>query len=233
MAPTHLTEAAWLAGDDAKHMLASLEDAASIRKLRLLAVAAMRRLWGRLTEAERLALDTLEQFADGRATLADMERCRSKLADPRSEYWGVFDQVLERIVDPRHARSSHLASGVLTVLHEAIYVPGHYSSTGNHSPAEWARREEGNRRTVEAIRDIFGNPYRSIAIEPAWLHWNGGTVPAVARAIYDERRFDHLPILGDALEEAGCCNEQILLHCRAPGIHFRGCWLIDLLLDRT
>jgi hypothetical protein len=66
-----------------------------------------------------------------------------------------------------------------------------------------------------------------------WLAWNGGTILKVAQAIYDDRRFEDMPILADALEEAGCTNEGILSHCRGSGEHVRGCWVVDLILGKS
>jgi len=68
-----------------------------------------------------------------------------------------------------------------------------------------------------------------VTLDPAWLT---GTVTSLAQAIYDERAFDRLPILADALEDAGCTNQDILAHCRQPGEHCRGCWALDLVLGR-
>ena len=83
------------------------------------------------------------------------------------------------------------------------------------------------------LRDLFGNPFRPpAAVDPAWLRWNGGTVPRLARSAYEERAFDRLPILADALEEAGCADPAILGHLRGPGPHARGCWAVDALLGR-
>jgi hypothetical protein len=70
-------------------------------------------------------------------------------------------------------------------------------------------------------------------VETIWLAWNDGIVPKLAQAIYDDRVFDRLPILADALEEAGCTNADILNHCRQPGEHVRGCWVVDLLLGKS
>jgi hypothetical protein len=80
------------------------------------------------------------------------------------------------------------------------------------------------------VRDIFGNPFRPTAFDPAWR-----TSPALALAkgMYDDRRFDDLPLLADALEEAGCSDEEILGHCRGPGPHARGCWVLDLILGKA
>jgi hypothetical protein len=84
------------------------------------------------------------------------------------------------------------------------------------------------------VRDIFGNPVRPLpSLDHSLLTWNAGTVPKLAQAIYEERRFADLPILADALEEAGSTNADILDHCRQPGEHIRGCWLVDLLLGKA
>jgi ATP-dependent Clp protease ATP-binding subunit ClpA len=66
--------------------------------------------------------------------------------------------------------------------------------------------------------------------DPAWLTREGGQAARVARAIYEERRWGDLPVLADALEEAGCADREILDHCRRPGEHGPGCWVLDLLL---
>lgn len=67
---------------------------------------------------------------------------------------------------------------------------------------------------VHFVREVFGNPFCPVAVDPAWLAWQGGTIPRLAQAIYDDRAFDRLPILADALEEAGCTEEEVLRHCR-------------------
>jgi hypothetical protein len=83
------------------------------------------------------------------------------------------------------------------------------------------------------LRCIFANPFRPLSsADPAWLSWNNGTVVRIAQGIYEDRDFDRLPILADALEDAGCTAPDILEHCRAPGEHARGCWLVDLLLGK-
>ncbi|HUR53245.1 MAG TPA: hypothetical protein VMZ71_03895 [Gemmataceae bacterium] len=79
------------------------------------------------------------------------------------------------------------------------------------------------------IRDIFGNPFRSVAVDPKRLT---STVVAQAEGIYAERAFDRMPILADALQDAGCDNDDVLNHCRGDGPHARGCWVVDLLTRR-
>jgi hypothetical protein len=87
------------------------------------------------------------------------------------------------------------------------------------------------RLQCDLLRDIFGNPSRPVSADPAWLHRNDGAVLKLARAAYDERAFERLPILADALEDAGCADEALLGHLRGPGPHARGCWALDLLRD--
>jgi hypothetical protein len=86
-----------------------------------------------------------------------------------------------------------------------------------------------NQALALLIRDIFGNPFRPVKVAPAWRTSTG---VELAQAIYDERAFDRLPILADALEDAGCTNADVLEHCRQTGIHARGCWVVDLLLGK-
>ena len=89
-----------------------------------------------------------------------------------------------------------------------------------------------NAENARFLRDIFGNPFRPVSLDPTWLNWHDGTIRKLAQSIYDERAFDHLPILADALEEAGCIDSDILAHCRHPGEHVRGCWIVDLILGK-
>jgi hypothetical protein len=80
------------------------------------------------------------------------------------------------------------------------------------------------------IRDIFGKPYRPVAFDPRWRTL---TAAAVARAVYDQRAFEGVPLLADALEHAGCTDAELLGHLRGPGSHVRGCWPVDLRLGKS
>jgi hypothetical protein len=82
-------------------------------------------------------------------------------------------------------------------------------------------------RQCHLLREIFGDPFRPVAVDPRWLT---SDVRSVARGIYAERAFDGMPILADALQDAGCDAAGVLDHCREPGEHVRGCWVLDLLL---
>lgn len=83
------------------------------------------------------------------------------------------------------------------------------------------------------LRDIFDSPFHHASLSPALLAWNNSTVVTMAQSIYADRTFDSLPVLADALEEAGCDNQDILSHCRAEGPHVRGCWVVDLILGKS
>jgi hypothetical protein len=84
-----------------------------------------------------------------------------------------------------------------------------------------------SRAEADFLRELFGNPFRGWTVDPAWL---SSTVLSIARAIYQARAFDRLPILADALEDAGCDRMDLLAHCRSEGLHTMGCWAVDLLL---
>jgi hypothetical protein len=83
---------------------------------------------------------------------------------------------------------------------------------------------------VDLLREIFGNPFRTVTVNPAWLAADGGAVAKRARAVYDQHRFDDMPLVADVLARVGCTDADILSHCRTPGVHVRGCWVLDVLL---
>jgi serine/threonine protein kinase len=93
---------------------------------------------------------------------------------------------------------------------------------------------------AELVRQLKGaaggecvGPIRRAGPDPAWLRWNDGCVTKLARTIDEEGRFEDLPVLADALEDAGCADDALLSHCRSPAHHVRGCWVINLLLGVT
>jgi hypothetical protein len=89
------------------------------------------------------------------------------------------------------------------------------------------------RHQANLLRCIFGNPKQPKPRRNlARLMWNTAPIPALAQVIYEQRAFDRMPILADALEEAGCDNEPIITHCRQPAEHTRGCWVLDWVLAK-
>ncbi len=119
-------------------------------------------------------------------------------------------------------------------------VTARESSRVDHLFENAARARRGEPRTagltetpIQAaiVRDIFGNPFRPVAFSPAW---RTDTAIALARTMYESREFSALPILADALQDAGCDSDDVLSHCRDPQpLHVRGCWVVDLVLRKT
>jgi hypothetical protein len=82
----------------------------------------------------------------------------------------------------------------------------------------------------QILRDLVR--FQPVSADPGWLDWEQQQVVRLAQPISDEDRFEHLPILADALEEAGCTHTEMLAHLRGPGPHYRGCWALDVVLNR-
>src|SRR5262249_6713676 len=90
------------------------------------------------------------------------------------------------------------------------------------------------------LRCVLGSPFRALPpLDLTWMAWHGGAVKKLAQAVYDDRDLPsgyldaaRLAVLADMLEEAGCCDEQLLSHLRGPGPHVRGCWAVDALLGK-
>ena len=88
-------------------------------------------------------------------------------------------------------------------------------------------------RQAALVRDIVRGPFRPLRFNSSWKTWSSGVCVRIAKGVYQEQMFDRLPILADALEEAGCTEPEILDHCRSPGEHYRGCWVVDLMLGKS
>jgi hypothetical protein len=208
-------------------MLWFLADRVSDRKLRLFACNCLRRVWHLLTdERSRDAVAMAERYADGevvgegiratrRAAMVPVRAIRRAVADSTTvgAAWAAL-----LCINPAYSCS------------EAALV------SATVAEADLTRRNgcQAERQPLLAVlRDSFGPlPFRTVPLDPSWLAWNNGAVQGLARAIYEERRFEEMPVLADALEEAGCTNAEILNHCRQPGEHVRGCWVLDLLLGK-
>ena len=118
--------------------------------------------------------------------------------------------------------------------YRALPLPrsGRFEAADASRSARWTRAAAGDpaaeeRAQLALLRDVFGNPFRPVAFSPAW---RTDTAVTLARQMYESRDFSPLPILADALQEAGCENADILAHCRGDGPHVRGCWVVDAVL---
>jgi hypothetical protein len=104
------------------------------------------------------------------------------------------------------------------------------SAEGTAAAASWrVPGPDVSARLVGLLRDIFGNPFRPATFSPSW---RTDTAVTIARQMYAARDFSAMPILADALQDAGCDSDDVLDHCRGEGPHVRGCWVCDLVLGR-
>jgi hypothetical protein len=213
-----LTEAEWLRDANPMHRLAKLRGHLRSRQFRLFACACCRRVWDQLDGPSRRAVEVAERFADGRATAKELAEARPPLV-PLMPSW---------------REAAHLACApTAQIIHCARLAAGCVANAELLGHADWRDRVAFSYRAINGLlRDIAGNPFRRPALSPAWLHAQDGAAVKLAEAIYEGRAFDRLPILGDALEDAGCTDEDMLGHCRGGGEHVRGCWVVDLVLGR-
>ncbi len=229
-----MDERQWSACADPTVMLDYLRGRVSDRKLRLFAVACCRHIWDLLPdERSRDAVDVAERYADGLANERERARARALAIGATGRrsnrsawaaYWASSRNVADSLWNVREAAAGAVAD-------DAADTRG--SDWRAACEAYEAGRSAGDTHQAGLLRDITGNPFRPAFVEPAWLHWRGGLIAQMARQMYQDRQFTDLPILADALEEAGCADEAILAHCRLPGEHVRGCWVIDLLTGRA
>jgi hypothetical protein len=221
-----MTETEWFACNNPQAMLEFLEGKASDRKLRLFAVACCRRIWHLLPDKHsRNAVKVAERFADGavsrNALLPAFESVRYSLSlnHPAEAWVKSYAAAAAKATAQESAQKAALQTGY------SAYNAAAFTDEG---AAEAERVSQ-----VQMLHDITGPlAFRPVYLDPSWLTWNAATGVKLAEAIYEDRAFDRLPILADALEDAACDEADILDHCRQPGPHVRGCWLIDLLTGR-
>ncbi|HEX4606917.1 MAG TPA: hypothetical protein VH092_01805 [Urbifossiella sp.] len=211
-----MSEADWLGTTGPDPMLAFVGRAASGRKLRLLAAACCREVWDRIPdERSRRAVEVAEAYADGLADEAEAEAA----AGPA---WEVGDEVRESGGDDGPGGAADLAdAAAFAVTADERVTRATDLATDPGDQGRWL--------TAVLLRDLFGNPFRPAAADPSWL---SAEVVSLADSIYVGRRFDRLPRLGDALQEAGCDRADILAHCQSGGPHARGCWVLDMALGK-
>jgi hypothetical protein len=224
-----MTEQEWLKCSDPELMLALLQGKTNDRKLRLFAIACCHRIWDLLPdERSRNAVLIAEQYVDG---LADRDTVGRVLRmAPSSEWPGSGPEIYNwKLVTTGIAADMTDPRTYVWLTAE----PNVEELTSSRVAAKWA--EEGQRfvsASVQAqiLHEVFGNLFEPVTLEPRWLT---STVIDLAQAIYQEKAFDRMGILGDALMDAGCDNQEIIVHCRGDGAHVRGCWVVDLILGKS
>ena len=207
----------------------------SDRKFRLFAVATIRAVWEHVTDPRsRAAVEAAERYADdpNPATLNAVRDAANAAFNEADALWNEHVPQMRRDAATTAAAAIAIEPVMNPEEHTRVRTPwcGIAFRLGDDI--------ENDREFTDLFdlyhrlfHEIIPNPFRPVAINPAWLTTD---VLALARGIYDECAFDRMPILADALQDAGCTNEDVLNHCRdANQLHARGCWVIDLLLGKA
>jgi hypothetical protein len=255
-----VTEAEWLTCADPHTIWEFLQIPACDRRARLFVCACCRRIWDVFTDnLYRQAVEVVERYVDGLATERELNAAHAAVSTATSDSVALVQESFapdpsawERAGlynESRPANPVRFARD--TVMMAASWVDP-VSGGSDAAAAEALLRANPLRpgkakafrmtfsaaRSAQAdlARDIYGNPFRPVSLDPTW---RTSIVTALATPAYEERHLpagtldtQRLAILADALEDAGCTDEQILGHLRGPGPHVRGCWVVDLLLGK-
>jgi hypothetical protein len=232
-----MTEAEWLACTDPTPMLEFLRGKASDRKLRLFACACARRVWLRWEAATKVphSVEVSEQFADGEVSQRKMRRVQSRLGARGgvSAAWAANCCEFAVLEESAETAAARAVGSALDFAYHEVYEQTFSRSTYRGDERLAAEAREIERRAMPPLlREVFGKLLATDTLNRDHLAGNNATVARLGRTIYADRAFDRLPILADALEDAGCDNADILAHCRGPGPHVRGCWVVDLILGK-
>jgi hypothetical protein len=246
-----MTEERWLACQTPRDLYSHVRyntkyrRAAVRRQFLLYTCGCCRQVWHLLGDDSKAAVEMVERYAEGVVRRSELTHAfglamaaEIRLRDlqtvaglkPPDEATGPEEA--RRALWGAHAlaaSAASLAAGA-RVPSCAFYGPSLARQAASLvAPSQRKAFREHGRRQANLLRCVFGDPFRPIWFDPAWQTPN---VQAIARCILDEGRFDEVPILGDALEEAGCADKQLLTHCRtAP--HARGCHVVDAIVRGT
>jgi hypothetical protein len=223
-------EAEWLAARSDVELALSRCTPKQYRKWRLFGVACCR--WAMTLTPPDPQLETLavcaERFADGLGTWNEVKRARRTLPGSRSGLEEAFGPGAVKLgviaaldqTTKKAASAPLLASSSVRSAFGSVIRPDYYADA-----------DRAEQSLLSIARDIFGNPFRPVVFDP---EWRSDTALSLAKHSYDARDFAQMPILADALQDAGCDNAEILSHCRdANATHVRGCWVVDMILGKS
>ncbi len=249
-----MSEALWFRASDPLELLAALYPMRTLgstqpqsRQSRLYLLACARKQWARLPSVCRVIVELAEVYAD--APRAELAICAA--VGP------VAEHLMNSAGDPDDLRSAELDLLTASVaghfgpdLDRARRAARDLDGAGP-GPAFTADEWRGvaallflafepktptypwvppELHDIELLREVHGNPFRHVPFSPAW---RTDTAVTLARQMYEAREFSAMPILADALQDAGCDDEDVLDHCRGGGPHARGCWVLDRVLKVT
>jgi hypothetical protein len=219
-----ITEAQWLAAPSLYPYCTAVEKKQNARKMRLFGCACCRRLGNLLSDPRSLAaIEVAELFADGKVK-------RTALPAARAAAHAAVTDLGQ--VEYRWEPDGWAANAAELTLHGTGKIYFRLTATraaGAIDQAGVRPHEAEEAIQIGLLRDIFGNPFRPVAFDPGW---RTDTVVSLARVMYESRDFGPMSILADALQDAGCDVTDVLDHCRGPGPHVRGCWVVDLVLGK-
>jgi hypothetical protein len=221
-----VTEAEWLACRDPRPLLESLRGKVSDRKLTLFSAACFRRIWRLADGPCRKVVEAVERFADDAvgeeelanayaAWVSEVDKLRGQINDGAG---GNTYSAIPNLVSCGVSFAQALSDAVMSA---AAFVP-----PDTLDPA--AIDDELNEHAA-LVREIFGNPFRAATFDAAWA---APEILDLCQAMIREQRFDRMPRVGEALYAVGCRDEAILAHCRETSGHVRGCWVLDLLMQK-
>ncbi len=224
-----MTEAEWLAQDALGPMLAvrAVKRKSSERKLRLWACACCDLVADCMVAEGQQAIRVAERFADGDASSRELAAAHaavqpySRPDTPEFPAWVLVRRVV-----------AHVATDIgWAVARSAVQTEAFGADEAEYRMIESRVFAEIGSTIAALLRDVFGNPFCKVTFD---AKWRTDTAVALARQMYDSRDFGAMPILADALQDAGCGNEDILSHCRDTAArHARGCWVCDGVLGKA
>jgi hypothetical protein len=236
-----VTGADWLTCDEPQQMLSFLRESGrvSVRKWRLFTVACTRRVWHHLSRLCHRFVEAVERVADGLVGLEELEKAWRAAGSQSTYGLEIIAATRRRLRFTWPALNPSEAASWL-VIDAGLMTPSSIQAGSADQILEAAdtwlpavnkavkRGRRGAERRVQCaiIRDVF---FPGVQIEP---FWRTEVVAALAKAIYDDRRFEEMPVLADALDDAACSNAELLQHLRGPQVHCRGCWALNAILQK-
>jgi hypothetical protein len=218
-----MNEEEWLACESPDRMIRWLREVAGARKLRLFACACCdcvaplfpERWYCEVVEKARAYADAL---VSDEAMYRNYLRIKAEV-----DAKGGGDSAVKRMFSEARRAAYGAAK---PDAGEAAW----YAATCARDAIKIGHETDDPMIQIAFLRDIFGNPFRPVRFSP---EWRTDTAVSLARQMYGSRDFGAMPILADALQDAGCDSEDVLSHCRDPKqVHVRGCWVVDLVLGK-
>jgi hypothetical protein len=193
-----------------------------------------------MTEAEWLACEAPDRMLASAGPGLSARKCRllacaqCRYGTHRTPAWLLYKLgAAERFADGAASRAELLSGRAMAPPRDpdewAIWAATWDPGPGGGRAADVLILDPRPGWVAGLVRDVFGNPFRPVAFH---ARWRTADTVGLARGVYEDRAFDRLPLLADALMDAGCADEDILAHCRSDGPHVRGCWVVDLVLGK-